>query len=415
MLAFVHWMKREHPAVLSYAVEAEEAHAGVISVRAATLRAYVALANECYHEALELFKSAHDLYAKCEDRDTNLLERIVVQIASLEVTFRSNTICGSYASVDFSHEPPIKPGALRMQIAAMEAWSHALDGERAKAYRQARIADDLAPDDTWRMWALANRALLTAAFGDLYGAAEFAAAASELAERIDWNETVDEQRVGLLFLSEVLTLTDPSSAVRVLERYDALTTAIDRSNLFHSDIRLQIRETFVRGLVHRIRGEFAAAHDSFRLVHAAAERIGYLWRAALAAIELDAMPIATDRQRVDYLQSAVDLVNQNFPRSFIAHRLRRWHSFCTDPIASSLARRPRQVMRHVLTGKNPKEIAALMGLSEMTVKGYLKTLFRAFDVHSTPELLVACYRRGIGDPTWWNALDEASRFTATSA
>lgn len=62
---------------------------------------------------------------------------------------------------------------------------------------------------------------------------------------------------------------------------------------------------------------------------------------------------------------------------------------------------------YVLTGRNPKEIAARMRLSEDTVKGYMKTLFRAFAVNSTPQLLVACYDRGIGSPSWWNVLDEA--------
>jgi DNA-binding CsgD family transcriptional regulator len=416
MLAFVHWMKREHTTVLRFAVEAERAEADVISVRAATLRGYVALAMERYPEALALFRSAYDRYARCTERDANLSERIVVQIASLEVTFRSDAVCASHPSSSRSDGASCRtPSALRMQIAAMEAWAHALDGERPGAYRQARIAEDLAPDRSWRMWALANRALLTAAFGDLFGAAEFAAAALEIVETIDWNETDDEQRVGLLFLAEVLTRTDPLAAVRVFDRYDALATAIDRSNLFHDDVRLWIRETFVRALVQRIRGDAGAARDSFALVHAAAERIGYLWRAALALIELDATSAPDPLRGQHHLQSAAALVRRHFPRSFVARRLGRWYALCADPVATSLAPQPREVIRHVLTGKNPKEIANLMGLSEMTVKGYLKTLFRAFDVHSTPELLVVCYRRGIGDPAWWNALDEASRLTATSA
>jgi DNA-binding CsgD family transcriptional regulator len=76
-------------------------------------------------------------------------------------------------------------------------------------------------------------------------------------------------------------------------------------------------------------------------------------------------------------------------------------------VASKLSRQPRQVLRHVLTGKNPKEIAAAMALSESTVKGYMKTLFRTFAVNSTSRLLVACYERGIGSPSWWDALEEA--------
>jgi hypothetical protein len=63
-------------------------------------------------------------------------------------------------------------------------------------------------------------------------------------------------------------------------------------------------------------------------------------------------------------------------------------------------------MRHLLAGRNPKEIAVAMGLAEGTVQTYVKVLHGAFGVHSTPELLVACYRRGIGDPRWWSVLDQ---------
>jgi DNA-binding CsgD family transcriptional regulator len=163
-------------------------------------------------------------------------------------------------------------------------------------------------------------------------------------------------------------------------------------------------DTFVRGLVFRIRGDAEHALDAFLSVHTAAQRVKVLWRSALALIELDATPhVARGEQ---YLQSAALIVRENFPRSFLARRLRRWSQTLVDPIASKIAPQPRQVLRHVLVGSNPKEIAAAMGLSEDTVKGYMKTLFRAFSVNSTPQLLVACYERGIGSPSWWNALDE---------
>jgi DNA-binding CsgD family transcriptional regulator len=410
MLAFVHWMKRAYSAVLHYAVEAERARADVISVRAAMLRGYVAIAKERYPEALALFKSAREKYDKCKERDQNLLERISVQIASLEVTFRSATISGTHARTDPGEVVADRtPGVLRMQIAAMNAWLHAFDDdERPNAYRQARIAEDLAPNPAWRMWALGNRALLTAAFGDLYGAAEFAAAALEIVDRIDWNETVDEQRIGLLFLTEVLTLTDPLSAVRVFDRYDALTSKIDRAHLFHDDIRLWIRESFVRGLVQRIRGEPTDAWETFQRVYTEARRIGFLWRAALALIELEATPSPISERPEHYLEAAAGLIREHFPRSFVARRLGRWSALFADPIATQLAPRPREVIRQVLSGKNPKQIAAAMGLSEVTVKGYLKTLFRAFGVHSTPELLVTCFQRGIGDPERWRLLGESA-------
>jgi DNA-binding CsgD family transcriptional regulator len=175
----------------------------------------------------------------------------------------------------------------------------------------------------------------------------------------------------------------------------------------HDDIRLWILETFVRALVHRGRGEFGKANAAFNAVRLQAQRVGIRWREALALIELDATPHDAPNHTERPLQVAAAIVRENFPHSFLAQRIGRWSQALVDPVASRLAPQPREVLKHLLTGKNPKEIAAAMKLSEDTVKGYTKTLFRAFSVNSTPQLLVACYERGIGSPSWWSVLDES--------
>lgn len=410
MLAFVHWMKREYRLVLEYALAAEKARADVISVRAASLRGYVAEANERYPEALRLFRSALDSYRSCRERDADLVERIVVQIAALETALRSAAIPGTHAL------PPeigrvgggtaaTVPGVFRMETAALDAWLFAFDGDRRGAYRSVRLAHALAPDDRWRVWALAHRAKVSAAFDDHAWAAEFAAEARELSEDLDWNATDGEERLGLLHLAEALAQTDPLAALQVFERYEALTSRPDRALLLHHDVRLWILEEFVRGLVLRVRGDTVEAWRAFKGVHEQAKRVGLLWRATQALIELDATPVA-GRPRGDcYLQTAALLVRENFPHSFLARRLGRWALVPHDPVAAGLARQPREVLRELLAGKNPKEIAAELSLSADTVKHYVKTLFAAFGVHSTPQLIVACYRRGIGDPSWWSRLD----------
>jgi len=417
MLAFVHWMKRDYSAVLRYALIAERSDADVISVRATSLRGYVALAAERYPEALELFRFAHRAYRACRERDADLVLRIIVQIAALEVTLRSATIAGTHALADgggryVDDAAAEVPGVFRMEIAALDAWLYAFDGDRKKAYRKVRVAERLAPNDAWRVWALANRAQISAALGDADWAAEYAAEALEISRRIDWNATDDEERVGLLHLTEILAVTDPPQAVQVLRRYDRLTTKVDRALLMHDDVRLWILETFVRALVHRNRGEIEQAREALQRVRLEAQRVGIRWREALALIELDAIHSEPLEHSERPLQLATALVREHFPRSFLARRLGRWFQAAVDPIAAKLAPRPRQVLRHVLTGKNPKEIAAVMALSEDTVKGYTKTLFRAFSVNSTPQLLVTCYQRGIGSPSWWDALDESEAIAA---
>jgi DNA-binding CsgD family transcriptional regulator/tetratricopeptide (TPR) repeat protein len=407
-VAFAYWLQRNYRATLEYAVLAEAAKADVISVRAATLRGYVAATKEHYTESLALFRSARRAYHSCRERDADLRDRIESQIAILEVSIRSKHVSGSHTlpGERLPEETPRNvPSILRLQEAAMDAWLFAFDGDRRNAYHRVRVCEDLATNQSWRLWALANRAQLAAAFGDLDIADTFATQGLEIVDRVDWNTTTNEERVGLLLLAEALATTSPLSAATVLRRYDELTSQIDRSLLFHDDVRLWILETFVRGLVHRIGGNVTEAWKAFKNVYRTAQRVGIVWRAALALIELDATPIAARPRGEHYLQTAALLIRENFPRSFLSRRLGRWMSAHRDPIAAALAPQPREVMRHVLAGRNAKEIATAMSLSEDTVKGYLKTLFRAFSVHSMPELLVACYERGIGSPSWWSTLD----------
>jgi DNA-binding CsgD family transcriptional regulator len=409
--AFAHWLERDYRAALELARVAEAARADIISVRAAALRGYVAATREYFHDALLLFRSALEQYQACRERDADLLHRIVVQIASLEVTLRSAKVPGTHAERSggaaasrMEARPASALNEFRMVTEAMDAWLFAFDGEKKDAYRRARLSHDLAPNPPWQVWSLANRAQISAAFGDIDVAAEFAAEAVEVGENVDWNATSDEARVGLLLLAEILAVADPLAAVRALQRYDQLTTEIDRSLLFRDDVRLWVLETFVRGLVHRIRGENHEARAAFEAVHAAAKRVGITWRAALALIELDATP-GKDRSRKPYLREAAELVRDNFPHSFLARRIYRWPKACRDSVVAKLSPTQRKVLRHVLAAKSQKEIAAAMNLSAGTVHNYVTRLLKLFRVHSTAELIVGCYERGIGSPSWWDDLE----------
>ncbi len=413
-VAYVHWLKRDYEAVLEHAVLAEQAGADVISVRAASLRGFVALAKERYHKALKLFRWAYETYRSCRQRDADLAEQIVVQIAALEVALQSAEVRGTHTlppeiGTRLADAAVLRvPSVTRMQIASLDSWLYAFEGEQDRAYDRARVADRLAPSPAWLTWSLSNRAKIAGAFGDLACARAFATDALEIAGTVSWDATTDEERVGLLSLAEIAAVTQPADAIDLLARYDALVSKMDRSRVFHDDVRLWIVETHVRGLVHRIRGDDERAWQAFKSVHATASRVKIVWRAALALIELDATPSVAQPCGEHYLQAAALLVRQNFPHSFLARRLGRWMNVYSDPIAGRLPAQPREVLRHFLCARSAKDVAAIMGLSQHTVKDYTETLFRAFGVHSKEALLVRCYERGIGSPAWWNALAAAN-------
>jgi DNA-binding CsgD family transcriptional regulator len=361
-----------------------------------------------------LFKSALDKYRACRERDQDLAELIVVQIAAFEVNLRSATVHGTHmlppdvgTRIVTLHEP----GISRMQLASLDSWLYAFDGDQGRAFELARLAQNLAPTPAWRVWALANRANIKAVFGQVDTAREFGVDAVELAATIDWNAYNGEERMALLLLAQALAITDPEGAVKILATYDELTTDVDRSMMLKDEVRLWIVETHVRGLVHRIRGEYSEAFEAFKAVRAAAQRVGILWRVVLALIEIDATPVGG---RGDfYLETAARMVHEHFPRSFLANRLGRWNAVYRDPIAARLAPLERKVLRYVLEAKSQKDIASAVGLTPATVGFYVKALLRKFEVRSTLELAVKCYQRGLGSPSWWCA-QESQRVVLAS-
>ncbi len=329
----------------------------------------------------------------------------VFQIASLEVTLRSKAHPGNACGLrrppksrSLGEKEPERTSITQMQTMALDAWLYAQDGDTANAFRKARRAEDAARTPEWRVWALANRAGIAYAFGDESSAREHAAHAVELTERVDWNATTGEERVGLLLLAQVLAATDPLAAVTMLRRYESLTSKMTADEVFSDDPRLDVLEYFVRGLVKRICGEPAAAHEEFTRAYQTSVRYGILWRAAVSLIELDATPAGGIPRGEAYLEAAAAIVREHFPRSFLTRRLGRWTNVYGDPVAARLTRAQREILHHLLAGRVPKEIAAATGRAYKTVRNHIEAIEEAFGVHSVPELIVACYQRGLVPP-----------------
>src|SRR5438105_4018008 len=63
------------------------------------------------------------------------------------------------------------------------------------------------------------------------------------------------------------------------------------------------------------------------------------------------------------------------------------------PVKTSLSRRQRNTLSHLLDGDSEKEVAKVMGLSRHTVHVYVKQLYRHYGVRSRAELQSWFYKR----------------------
>jgi hypothetical protein len=395
-----YWTKHEYAESSRLAIEAERAQLDVLSVRATQLRAFIAVAQKEYVEALRLFDCARKAYALCQGRDVALATQIIHQIAFLEMNLRSAEIRGTHADPNGRAIPgtsfgPAVASPNRMLMTCADAWQFGLDGNRAVAIAKSLDAVGGAPNSIWQVWALASAATISEAFGETGHALYLADEAAKLVGTIDWNATSDEERIGLLWLAEVCAVVNPSAAVTALDRYDGVTSKMDPTRTLRdadADPRLAAWDAYVRGLIARVRGESGRAADFFRRSSALFSSHGHLWRAALALIELDATPVDTSAERP--LERAAILVRDNFPDSFLAARL-GWARIYVDPVGRTLTPSQVAIVRGLVENKNAPMIAEETHRAVKTVRKHMEAIHTAFGTHSIVELVLECGRRGI--------------------
>ena len=402
--ALSYWAKRELGAVAELAGRVEDARLDVLSVRATQLLGFVAIAEQRYGDALRTFRLALQAYRACRERDTDLVEQILVQIATLEAQLRSATVPGSYgdpAARKVAGDVFRAATSLgRSQIAWLDAWQFAHDGDARSALRCMREAECMAPTQPAKVFALAGRASISAAFGEIENAREQALHAARMAEGIDWPATRGEERFALLQLVEAFGRVDPSEAARVLARFDAIASKVDDVLLAGTDPRPAALESYARGIVARHAGQTTRARVLLNEAYRGFLACGHLWRAVLALIELDAAFAASDVHEEFHLETAALIVREHFPNSFLARRLGRWAGLYGHPIGVRLTPAQRQILRYALEGYGAKEIASVTGRSVKTIGNQLASLHQAFGVNSTLRLVAECHRLGFGSPSW---------------
>ncbi len=409
--ALTFWTVCRYDEADALAQTTEGARADILSVRATELRAYCAIALGRGPEALELFRSAHATYNRCHDRDTLLVAKIILQIANLEQSLRSSKVLGSHAapsSRTFVGDRfwRTKPSFERMRTLQMDGWLYALDGDGPEAFRCLREAEELAPSSPWKVGAIANRGLLAAWFDEGLSAAQHVAVAEAEARSVHWLEIRSREELVCLFALIEAMCAVGAPPLEMMKIYDRAAAAIPMDALSAESINasFEARVDYLRGLVRRSLGDAVEARDllanAYRRFHSA----GYLWRAALALIELDATSAPVTARGEFHLETAALLVREHFPHSFLANRLGRWGNVYRDPVARKLTPAQREVLRYALDGRGAMEIASLCGRAEKTVRKHLTALHEAFGVDTTLRLVAVCHARGLGSPAWRSAV-----------
>ena len=409
--AVAHWSADELDRAEELARDAQRNGRDVLAVRAIQLRAFIAAASPTptrFADALTLFRAAARAYGRCRERDLDLVTIVMQQTAALEQTLCSASVRGTHRSARGSRRlpgsafHPVGSSPAFLRLCYDDACLFALDGDGGAALARMREAVDAAQTPAWSAWAHAACAAITSMLGENAGARMFANRATSLAQTVDWNATTDDERVAFIHLAETYAYVgDAHAASAALARFDEIVRPMDATRILRRrdrDPRFAGWYAHVLGLVRRGEGDIVSAEASLTAAAEAFRSCGYLWREAVALIELDALP-GPNASGV-HLDRAVALIREHFPQSFVGRRLGPWARAAIDPLVAMLTPAERAVLRHILEGRSQKEIADTTGRAYNTVRTQVQSLHRKLGTSSDLQIVVACARRGIGAPSW---------------
>jgi DNA-binding CsgD family transcriptional regulator len=265
------------------------------------------------------------------------------------------------------------------------AWAYALRGSHETALSYACSARDIAPSRMWVTACYADQAYLARMAREDSSSNALLRHAISCAKEIEWISP-GEERVAILNLVELAADRDVEDAKRLLEIYDGIAVGLAPHLALARDQRLRAMEAYARGTLLAASGSRAGAVELLQSSYSIFASIGYAWRAAAAALRLNAVT-----EEISWLRLAADAV-QGFPESSVAEEIRKKAAGVSDPRAASLTPAQRRVYRLICQGLPDKEIAAALRLSPETVKNHAARVRGAFGVRSRAALIAAAQR-----------------------
>jgi len=321
--ALVYWMRRDLDRAESIAGAVARAGADIISARGFQLCGFVSAARGLHAQAYHRFLEALQTLTACEQRDDFLAANLMQQVAMYEAELRGTISIPQWRVAVpqvMTADADVAP-VQRTQAAFYETYSALNDDDPERAFQRARIADALAPSEAYRAGALAMRAKVSRIYGEMRNAREHAYHAADLAERIDWNETDDDESLGLLVVAEELRWYDLPRARRMVRGYEGIGGKKDALLVRTPSALYRAIQDLLIGAV-RSMGHERDVDAIARLRRACStfRSAGYLWRTAWALIELDGAYRRMGMTAPDdyFLAGAQEIIQRHFPRSFLA-------------------------------------------------------------------------------------------------
>ena len=353
------------------------------------LKSWISAKRERYDEQAKLMLEGAEIVQTAEVRDVGLLAnaaRVVCNAArEIYVPALLSRAEELYNSIEWTTDLPVE----HFNAARTLGWAMALQGTERyfESLKLLHQASSLAPTPAWKVWALLDRAAMKRYAGELGASGADLYEALDLVESVNWGETTDVERTGLLYAAELLATVNSSGAAALLQRFNQIRESFSSRLSVRGDRLIEAAIAYSTGVVQQALNDGRKARHFLESAYFVYEEIGFKWRAARTAFHLHQIT-----QDPSWHEAARRQI-RDFPNSWIAADIREAATGVGDDGWNRLTPRQREVFNALCEGLTAKRIGERLKCSPNTVRNHIHWVYQAFRVQSQPELITEARKR----------------------
>jgi tetratricopeptide (TPR) repeat protein len=362
-------------------------YADIVSVKAIELEGRIYSASGDYRSAYAAFGTALTEIEKCAEMDMSLRASLLCEFSEMVAELDNDQ---GDRLVHEAERITWCQSVVREQVQTLRyiGLVHRRAGRLDDAMRLFGEASSIAPGSPWQILGVAECACLCTDQDNSWAASGYVAQAQRLAEQIEWDTVLGEQRVALLVLAQVLAhLKDAVAARMLLEMYRRTAQSqMPISDAPINDDRLSTYAQHTTGLVHAAGGDIASGRELLSGVHVAWSRIGYRWRALEALNDIKRID---PRRMPDWLLNGASNVHHKMLAGNERTSTQAGKQISGAELRERFARQYNislplaDILQLTVRGRSNKEIALEVDDAERTVKNKVNRLYRIVGVKTS--------------------------------
>jgi tetratricopeptide (TPR) repeat protein len=277
---------------------------------------------------------------------------------------------------------------MRFTVLRDIGWRHSLSDDYLRCLREASA---VAPSAPWLITAFVERARLAQETGERLFARDSLEQAKSLAATCDWSQARGEEGEALLQLAALTASTDIASARKFLDVYREKVPPLGPNYLEANDGRSRAAEAYAFGVVASYGGDIALAIDRLMFAFTTWRGIGYVSRAADAALHLSRLTGADvftgyTRRHTSPL-SDTSAARETDPPSVGQRRA------VSEISLRGLQLIHVEILRHMINGATKAaELSEQTGYAERTVVNKLQYIYRTLGVRRKIDAISLCLK-----------------------